>query len=1535
MYGCRLFLAWLLLTVPVAVKAQFVSQTFTYTGALQTFTVPAICVNTVLIEAYGAAGGNNGGMGAYISGMFSVTPGQVFNIMVGGQGTVTALTRSGGGGGSFVTDLLNNPYIIAGGGGGRSYLLTPTTTVGMDANITTNGNNGYSALAPSTNFGIGGVNGNGATNGAPATGPPHSGNGGGLITGGAVGQCGLPGAAYILGGAGGGGCGGVVASGGYGGGGGCGNHGAGGGGGYSGGGGSWHYPTNGGGGGSYNGGSNQVNLAAASAGHGTVILTFIPGISVVAAPPAICTGGTTTLTAFNAATYTWSTGSNSPSIAVSPLSNTTYSVGGTTVQGCTVAPVFITVTVNPLPSLTVTSSGIACPGVPVSLTANGALNYTWQPGSLTGALMSMTPSVTTVYSVTGSSGSGCLNFATYTLGVFPSPPVFIATPTLGVCQSSVFTLTAGGAVTYTWLPGGTNGAAYSSAGTGPSTHTVTGTSVQGCTASASSTVSILPVPALSFVTSSITCASLGSATVSAGGGSGPYSYTWSPTLQTSANASGLSPGVYTVQTLDNGTGCLSVATTTFNSLVPLTGNLSATGSLSCNGITTGTAGYSNLAGGSGSQNYSWTNGSAIFTSASPATLGAGSWTVTVTDALTGCVLNDVFTITQPPALTLNLSSPSPSICAGYSITLSSIISGGTPGYLLNWVNGPAGGSNTVSQALGGTYAYTLNATDLYSCPVTTTIGLNVVNNPTLSVSDISICPLTSSVLTVSGANSYVWSNNTAGNVLFASPLVTTQYTVTGSAAGCTAAATASMVVYAVPVPTLLSNSPICNGDLLQLSASPAASYVWTGPSSFASSVQSPTIQPAGMGQAGVYNLTITAATTCTGSASASVVVNPTPTLSAAGSVVCIGQNLGLFASSVPGAGYQWWGPLGFGSVLQSPMIAAAGQLASGSYTVKATSASGCTNIAVVPGNVIPPPSISLSLSSGSLCANAFNGSANSIQLTAGGANTYTISVPPSVSNSNPGGPVSLFSTLPPYNTGPVPITVVGSNGVCIGSAQTGFAVIPNPTVTVSSPTAFICTGQSFTYTAQGADNYSWSNTPGLTGMGSVAVISNPSANSMVSVFGSSLGCNSASATTTLTVYAIPSTSVTMDTAVVCLGKQVKLVANGTSSGYTWSPAAGLNAVTGSSVLASPSASQHYTVTGAANGCTSTAVIMVNVLSLPIAQIGIPKTQVCIYDTIVLNGSGGAGYHWTGPYDLNLYGKDVSFVAANLARTGIYTLTVNDAGGCTNTATAAITVYELPQVTLKGATRGCSPFCPDLEIRHASPSSSLVVTGWETSIQSFTASGFTSCLDEPGNHLITGKFKDLFTGCANTQTFAVSVLPKPVADFKWSPEKPLEQSEEVQFTNTSKGAGQERWNWYFIDNKGPVSSREHPQLYFENVGSYAIALVVWDKNQCSDTVVKAITVIPDFNVYIPNTFSPNGDGLNDVFKPVTSNKGSDYSLQIFNRWGALMFRTTNISDGWDGRYLNEPCKTETYVYLIQLMAGDGEKKEFKGTVMLLR
>jgi hypothetical protein len=255
------------------------SVTFNYTGSTQTWQVPDN-VTFIRIQAYGAQGGGNngteGGLGAYMSGEFMVTPGQQLLILAGGQGeSGDGLSQyAGGGGGSFVTDYSFNPWVIAGGGGGSN---GGPTNSNMHGATGTSGKNGYSPNSP-TNYGVGGSGGSGATN--ALLGFACGGNGGGLYSAGAEPLCAIPGTptsgdSFDNGGAGGTAACGSGVQGGIGGGGGGGCHGAGGGGGYSGGGGSYGVGGNGGGGGSFNAGNNQNNVAGLNQGNGRVVIGFL------------------------------------------------------------------------------------------------------------------------------------------------------------------------------------------------------------------------------------------------------------------------------------------------------------------------------------------------------------------------------------------------------------------------------------------------------------------------------------------------------------------------------------------------------------------------------------------------------------------------------------------------------------------------------------------------------------------------------------------------------------------------------------------------------------------------------------------------------------------------------------------------------------------------------------------------------------------------------------------------------------------------------------------------------------------------------------------------------------------------------------------------------------------------------------------------------------------------------------------------------------------------------------------------------------
>lgn len=361
----------------------------------------------------------------------------------------------------------------------------------------------------------------------------------------------------------------------------------------------------------------------------------------------------------------------------------------------------------------------------------------------------------------------------------------LSTSSVSVCPNSVATLTVSGSNTYTWLPSGFIGNTYTLTSAGPQQFTINATDLSGCITSTTTDLAIAkPAPLLSFNTFSITCGSLGLVTVSASGGTGPFSYTWTPTGQTNSVATGLFPGTYTLTFLDVGTGCVFTPTTTFFPLVPLTGTVSSTNSLLCNSVNTGTASIA-LSNGSGTQTYTWTNAVGTLNTSTASGLAAGISTVQVIDALTFCSVTQTFLITQPPALSLNIVASTPSVCLGGSISLSASNSGGTPPYTYTWVAGPTSTSLSVSEGTEGIFNCTVNSLDANLCFSSKTNSLSFVPNPTLSVSNVSNRPLETGSLVVSGASSYTWNSGGVGPVFAASPLVSTQFTVIGSALSCT------------------------------------------------------------------------------------------------------------------------------------------------------------------------------------------------------------------------------------------------------------------------------------------------------------------------------------------------------------------------------------------------------------------------------------------------------------------------------------------------------------------------------------------------------------------------------------------------------------------------------------------------------------------------------------------------------------------------------------------------------------------------------
>jgi gliding motility-associated-like protein len=118
------------------------------------------------------------------------------------------------------------------------------------------------------------------------------------------------------------------------------------------------------------------------------------------------------------------------------------------------------------------------------------------------------------------------------------------------------------------------------------------------------------------------------------------------------------------------------------------------------------------------------------------------------------------------------------------------------------------------------------------------------------------------------------------------------------------------------------------------------------------------------------------------------------------------------------------------------------------------------------------------------------------------------------------------------------------------------------------------------------------------------------------------------------------------------------------------------------------------------------------------------------------------------------------------------------------------------------------------------------------------------------------------------------------------------------------------------------------------GTFQVALVVRNEFNCADTVVKSLNVEPDFSFYIPNAFTPDGDGKNDYFSAVLRST-KFFSLKIYNRWGIELFYTTDSSEGWNGKSNGVECPADSYSWQIELTTANGQKKQLSGMVVLIR
>ncbi len=332
-----------------------------------------------------------------------------------------------------------------------------------------------------------------------------------------------------------------------------------------------------------------------------------------------------------------------------------------------------------------------------------------------------------------------------------------------------------GPYTYSWSPSG--GTAATATGLAAGTYTCTVTDANAC--SKQQTFTITQPTALtattSFTTVSCNGGSNGTASVVASGGTGPYTYSWSPTGGTAATATGLGVGVYTC-TITDANACSITRTITITQPTAITASTSQT-NVACNGGSTGIATVV-PAGGVGPYSYSWSPSGG--TAASATGLAAGTYTCTITDA-NACFITRTVTITQPSAITATTSQTNVACNGGSNGSASVVVSGGVGPYSYSW--SPSGGTAATATGLAaGTYTCTITSAN--ACSITRTITITQPTAITASTSQTNVACNggsngSASVIASGGTGSltYSWSPS-GGTAATATGLGVGTYTVT-------------------------------------------------------------------------------------------------------------------------------------------------------------------------------------------------------------------------------------------------------------------------------------------------------------------------------------------------------------------------------------------------------------------------------------------------------------------------------------------------------------------------------------------------------------------------------------------------------------------------------------------------------------------------------------------------------------------------------------------------------------------------------------
>lgn len=585
-----------------------------------------------------------------------------------------------------------------------------------------------------------------------------------------------------------------------------------------------------------------------------------------------------------------------------------------------------------------------------------------------------------------------------------------------------------------------------------------------------------------------------------------------------------------------------------------------------------------------------------------------------------------------------LSFPTPSIstshtlsCQGNSVTLTA---SGANSY--TW----SAGSNTntsiqVVPTANTTYSLT---GDVGGCKTTTTIQILYSANPTITASSAStfVClNANQATLSATGANTYTWTdgtNNFIGPNVNPTPTTSTTYSVIGTNTnGCNSAEVTQSISVNAPAVSISGNIAICPGETTTLTATGTSlTYSWSTGATTSSITSTPASNT-------VYIVTGTDGQGCQRTFSQAISVGNVSVSITGPSTVCTGNQINLTANGA--TSYTWDTGAQASTIAPSPTITT-------TYSVIGVSGN-CSNTAVTTITVNPFPILTVSGNS-VICAG------ETTTLSVSGASTYSW---------------STSSTATAINVSPATNTVYSVDGNSLGCITNAtFAVTSNslPIVTVAQSATAVCVSSPVSFTASGANTYSWSGGPGTD-----TFVANPTSASIYTVTGTTAQNCSATRTVGVGSFSLPVMAIAPASATTCLGNSVTFTASGAST-YTWNASPTETASTFSNT---PTATVTHTVVGTtAQGCVGNATVALVANPLPTLSIAPASITLCVQSPATFTASGADTYTWNSVSQ----GSTANFFHLNSTT---HTVVGTNSLGCSSNATVGVTALALPVVSI--------------------------------------------------------------------------------------------------------------------------------------------------------------------------------------------------------------------------------------------------------------